>query len=107
MGSYRTKLLTGLAAGLCAAWLAGAGPALAKDNKDNKDKASGKEVNEARDACKQVAENRDWKNVSTNVRDSSYQRVVLMVKGKRKGEERERECRYNVRQHNAEFDDQG
>jgi hypothetical protein len=104
MGSYRTKLLTGLAAGLCAAWLAGAGPALAKDNKD---KASGKEVNEARDACKQVAENRDWKNVSTNVRDSSDQRVVMMVKGKRKGEERERECRYNVKQHNAEFDDQG
>jgi hypothetical protein len=103
MGSCRTKLLTGLAAGLCAAWLAGAGPALAKD----KDKASDREVNEARDACKQVAEGRDWKNVSTNIRDSSDQRVVMMVKGKRRGEERERECRYNIKQHNAEFDDQG
>jgi hypothetical protein len=103
MGSYRTKLLTGLAAGLCAAWLAAAGPALAKD----KDKVSDKEVNQAREACKEIAEKRDWKNVSTNVRDSSAQRVVMMVKGKRRGEERERECRYNIKQHNAEFDDQG
>ena len=103
MGSCRTKLLTGLAAGLCATWLAAAWPALAKD----KDKVSDREVNEARDACKQIAEKRDWKNVSTNVRDSSGDRVVMMVKGKRRGDDRERECRYNIRQHNAEFDDQG
>ena len=105
MGSCRTTLPTrlacGLAAGLCAAWLAGAGPALAKD------KASDREINEARDACKQIAENRDWKNVRTNVRDSSGERIVLTVSGKRRGEDRDRECRYNIRQHNAEFDDQG
>ena len=103
MDSFHTKLLTGLAAGLCAAWLAGAGPVLAKD----KDKASDHEINEARDACKQIAENRDWKNVRTNVRDSSNDRVVLTVSGKRRGEDRDRECRYNLKRHEAEFDDQG
>jgi hypothetical protein len=107
MDSCRTKLparlARGLAAGLCAAWLAGAGPALAKD----KDKASDREINEARDACKQIAENRDWKNVRTNVRDSSDERVVMTVSGKRRGEDRDRECRYNIKRHQAEFDDQG
>jgi hypothetical protein len=96
-----TRLASGMALGLCAAWLAGATPALAKD------KASDREVNEARDACKQIAENRDWKNVSTNVRDSSDERVTVMIKGKRRGEERERECRYRIKSHEAEFEDQG
>jgi hypothetical protein len=97
------RLACGLAAGLCAAWLVGTEPALAKD----KDKASDREVNEARDACKQIAEGRDWKNVRTNVRDSSDERVVMAVSGKRRGEDRDRECRYNIKRHQAEFDDQG
>jgi hypothetical protein len=95
-----TRLACGLAAGLCAAWLAGTGPARAKD------KASDREINEARDACKQIAYNRNWKDVDTHVKDSNDNRVDIAVRGKRRGEDRGRECRYHIKDHNADFDDQ-
>jgi hypothetical protein len=66
-----------------------------------------RDVERARDACRQVAENRDWRNVSTDVVDRERNgRVVLEVHGRRHGDQRDRECRYDVRRDSAEFDDQ-
>ena len=66
-----------------------------------------RDVERARDACRQIAENRDWRNVSTDVVDRERNgRVVLEVHGRRHGDQRDRECRYDVRRENAEFDDQ-
>src|SRR4051812_12325007 len=67
-----------------------------------------RDVERAQDACRQVAENRDWRNVRTEVRDRDRDgRVVVEVSGRRRGEDRDRECRYDVRRGDAEFDDQG
>ena len=90
------------AIGLCAAWLGGASPAQARDRIDDRD------VHRAQDACRQVAENRDWKNIHTDVRDrdEDRNRVIIKVTGKRNGDDRERECTYDVRDQRAELDDQ-
>src|SRR4051794_218744 len=67
-----------------------------------------RDVERAQDACRQVAENRDWRDVRTEVRDRDRDgRVVVEVSGRRRGEDRDRECRYDVRRGDAEFDDQG
>ena len=90
------------AIGLCAAWLGGTSPAQARDRIDDRD------VNRAKDACRQVAENRDWKDIRTDVRDRDEDRgrVIVTVRGKRSGDDRERECTYDVRDQRAELDDQ-
>jgi hypothetical protein len=78
------------------------------DDQDRGDgRFGGRDVERARDACRQIAENRDWRNISTDVRDRDRNgRVVVEVHGRRRGEERDRECRYDARRDNAEFDDQ-
>ena len=65
-------------------------------------------MHRAQDACRQVAENRDWKNIHTDVRDrdEDRNRVIIKVTGKRNGDDRERECTYDVRDQRAELDDQ-
>jgi hypothetical protein len=74
----------------------------------DRDRVSGRDVERARDACRQVAENRGWRNVRTAVRDRDRNgRVVVEVSGRRRGEDRDRECRYDVRRGDAEFRDQG
>lgn len=91
----RLAAVTALA--VTAGWLS-ATPAFAK--------ASDKEINRAREACKDIAGNRNWKNVKTDVKSSNDDRVVMEVMGRRDGEDRTRECRYNLKKENAEFDDQ-
>ena len=67
-----------------------------------------RDVERAQDACRRIAEDRDWRNVRTEVRDRDRNgRVVVEVSGRRRGEDRDRECRYDVRRGDAEFDDQG
>jgi hypothetical protein len=81
---------------------------LEDQGRDRDDRRGGdRDVERARDACRQIAENRDWRNVSTDVRDRDRNgRVVLEVHGRRRGDQCDRECRYAVRRDSAEFDDQ-
>jgi hypothetical protein len=90
------------AAGLCAVWLGGLSPAQARD------RISDHDVDRAKDACRQIAENRDWRDVRTDVRDrdEDRDRVIVTMRGKRNGEDRERECTYDVRDQRADFEDQ-
>ncbi len=79
-----------------------------KDRDEDRGRISDRDIERAREACRQIAENRDWRNVRTEVRDRDRNgRVVLEVSGRRRGEDRDRECRYDVRRGDAEFDDQG
>src|SRR5918911_1199207 len=59
-------------------------------------------------AGRQIAENRDWRDVRTDVRDrdEDRDRVIVTMRGKRNGEDRERECTYDVRDQQANFEDQ-
>jgi hypothetical protein len=90
------------AAGLCAAWLAGVQPAQARDRLSDRD------VDRARDACHQVAENRGWRGIRTDVRDRDDDRgrVVVDVSGRRNGDDRDQRCTYDVRDDYAAFEDQ-
>ena len=100
----RTFRLAGAAAlPLCALLLAGAAPAQARD------RISDRDVARARDACREVARNRDWRDIETDVRDrdEDRNRVIIRVTGRRDGEDRERRCTYDVRDDRAELDDQG
>lgn len=76
------------------AWLAGAGPVWADEEDD------------AKDACKQIAENRDWDDSKARVRKDGENRIVVTVTGEREGEDRERRCVYNIGSKRASFDDQ-
>ena len=92
-----TKLRTGtlaLAAAFGAIVLASAAPARADDE------------DQARKACRQIAKNRDWKDVDADVRKEGENRIVITMRGERKGDERERRCVYNTRTNEARFDDQ-
>ena len=84
-----------------AAWLAAATPARAADISD-------RDVERAREACANIAERRDWKVKDTDLRDrdEDRDRVTVSVSGTRNGEDRTRECRYNVKSGDAEFEDQ-
>ena len=83
-----------LAAALGAAcWFAPAGPARADDEDD------------AREACREIAKNRDWKDVDAEVRREGEDRIVLTMTGERKGDERERRCVYNTKTNQARFAD--
>ena len=97
-----TRLACGAALGLCTVWLAGVPPAQARD------RISDREVEQARDACRQIAENRSWRDIREDVRDRDEDRgrVVVDVRGRRGGDEREHRCTYEVRDRYAAFDDQ-
>ena len=96
---------TGAAAmSLCAAWVAGVQPAQARDH----DRIGGRELDRARDACHQIAENRGWRDIRTDVRDRDDDRgrVVVDVSGRRNGDDRDQRCTYDVRDDYAAFEDQ-
>ena len=61
---------------------------------------------QARKACRQIAKNRDWKDVDADVRREGDRRIVITTRGERKGDERERRCVYDTRTNEARFDDQ-
>src|SRR3954469_2317079 len=74
------------------AWLVGGtgvAPSAATPRADGED--------QARKACRQIAKNRDWKSVDADVRKEKGDRIVVMMSGERKGEDHERECRYDGR----------
>ena len=74
-------------------WLVGTPPARADDEDD------------AKDACKQIAENRDWDDSKAKVRKEGENRIVVTVTGEREGEDRERRCVYNTNSKQASFSD--
>ena len=77
-----------------------------RNDADFGDQADERSGDRAKEACRQVAENRDWRDVRTEVRDRDRDgRVVIDVSGRRRGDQRERECRYNTRRQEAEFED--
>jgi len=93
MTSTRATVL-GLGLALGAACLLAGAPARADDE------------DQARKACRQIAKNRDWKDVDADVRKEGENRIVITMRGERKGDERERRCVYNTRTNEARFDDQ-
>ena len=68
---------------------------------------SDRDVERARDACRDIAHDRGWKVRDTHLqdRDERSGRVVVSVEGQRRGEGRTRQCRSDVRTRDAEFDD--
>ena len=83
-----------LAAALGAAWLVGASLAWADDESD------------AKSACKQIAENRDWDDTKAKVSKEGDDRVVVTMTGEREGEDRQRRCVYDTSSKEARFSDQ-
>ena len=69
---------------------------------------SDRDVERARDACRDIAHDRGWRVRDTHLqdRDERSGRVVVSVEGQRRGEGRTRQCRYDVRSGDADFDDQ-
>ena len=59
----------------------------------------------ARDACRKIAKNRDWKDVDSDVRRETDNRIVITMRGERNGNDRERRCVYNTRTEEARFDE--
>ncbi len=68
---------------------------------------SDRDVERAREACKEIAHDRGWEVKDTHLqdRDEGSGRVVVSVEGERRGDDRTRQCRYDVRSRDAEFDD--
>jgi len=96
MTKSRTSL-TGalaLAAALGATVLATAAPARAADDEA-----------QARQACRQIAKGRDWKGTDADVRKEKGDRIVVMMTGERKGQDRDRRCVYNTKTNEAQFED--
>src|SRR3954471_15661530 len=83
------------------AWLVGLPPAQARD------RISDRDIERARDACREVAQNRDWRDVRVDARDRDEDRgrVTMTVRGRRDGGERERDCTYDFRDERASFED--
>lgn len=77
---------------LSAAWLVGAPPAWADDEDD------------AKAACKQIAQNRDWDDTKAKVSKEGENRIVVTMTGERDGENRQRRCIYNRDAKEAHFD---
>ncbi len=87
-------MLAVTAVALSAACFMGASPALADDEDD------------ASEACERIAENRNWKDIDTDVQREGDDRIVITVQGEREGEDRNRRCVYNTKTNEARFEDQ-
>lgn len=84
------KGLTFVAAALGAVWLASPSPAFADED-------------DARDACRELAQRSDWNRIDTDVRRHDDDRWEIRVNGERDGRDRERICIYDDRRDEAEF----
>lgn len=73
------------------AWLVTAPPVKADDEDD------------ARKACEKIAEKRDWNDTDTEVRREGEDRIVIVVRGERDGDNRQRRCVYNTKTEEARF----
>jgi hypothetical protein len=85
------KGVLALAAVAGAALLLGASPAWADDEDD------------AKDACKQIAENRDWDDTKAKVAKEGENRIVVTMTGERNNNDKERRCVYNTNSKEARF----
>ena len=74
-----------------AVWLVGASPARADDESD------------AKRACKQIAENRDWDDTKAKVSKEGENRIVVTMTGERNNNDKERRCVYNTNSKEARF----
>ncbi len=83
MTSFRNDALA-VAAAVSVTWLVGASPAWAD------------EESEAKAACKQIAENRDWDDTKAKVSKEGENRIVVTMTG-------ERSCVYNTNSKEASF----
>jgi hypothetical protein len=90
MTDFRNGALA-LAAAISVAWLAGASPAWADDE------------SEAKAACKQIAEGRDWDDSKAKVSKEGENRIVVTMTGEREGEDRQRRCVYDTNSKQASF----
>ena len=90
MTSFRNGALA-VAAAVSVTWLLGASLAWADDE------------SEAKAACKQIAENRDWDDTKAKVSKEGENRIVVTMTGEREGEDRERRCVYNTNSKEASF----
>ena len=90
MTTFRKGALT-LAAATGLACLAGVAPVRADDESD------------AKSACKQIAEGRDWDDTKAKVSKEGDNRIVVTMTGEREGEDRERRCVYNTNSKEASF----
>jgi hypothetical protein len=61
---------------------------------------------DARDACEEIAKNRNWKDIDTDIEDEGDRRIRVRVSGERDGEDRQRECVYDKEDKRARMDDQ-
>jgi hypothetical protein len=97
MMNFRTNMTStlALAAAFGAIVLTSAAPARADDDEA-----------QARKACRQIAKDRDWKGTDADVRKESGDRIIVMMSGERKGQNRERRCVYYTRTNKAQFEDQ-
>jgi hypothetical protein len=100
-GNVVARLACGVTLSLCVVWFTGTSPALSRD------RISDRDIERARDACREVAQNRDWRDVRVDARDRDEERgqVTLTVRGRRDGEDRERDCTYDLRDERASFED--
>ena len=92
MTTFRKGALALIAAAGVAS-LVGAPPAWADDEDD------------AKDACKQIAEGRDWDDTKARASKEGDNRIVVTMTGEREGEDRERRCVYDTNSKQASFGD--
>ena len=58
---------------------------------------------DAKDACKQIAENRDWNDTKAKVSKENDNRIVVTMTGERNDNDKERRCVYNTNSKEARF----
>lgn len=82
-----------------------------EDNDGNRGRdrraGGGREVEQAREACRQIARENGWSDIRAEVRDQrdDNDRLVLDMRGQRDNFNPERRCRYNPETNQARFDD--
>jgi hypothetical protein len=74
----------------------------------DRDRDGDRVVERAREACREIARNRDWRDIRADVRErrGGDDRVVVAMQGRREGDDRERRCTFDARTGQARFDDQ-
>ena len=93
MTRFRRSTLA-LATPVGVAWLVGA-PAAWADEEDD-----------AKEACKQIAEDREWDDSEVEVRKEGEERIVVTVRGEKEDKDRDRRCVYNINTEEARFTDE-
>lgn len=67
--------------------------------------ADDRQKEQAEDACREVAQRRDWNDIETDVEEDDDDSVTVKVSGRRDGRNRERECTFTMDGDEVEFED--